>query len=161
MTKDELIAALNLEPHPLEGGYFARTYESEISFGMGAEERRLLTSIYYLLTSDNSIGYMHRNRSDIIHYYHMGEPANYILISPDGEVLEKILGPDINNGEQLQLVVPGGYWKASELRSGDYSLISEAVSPGFMYSDNQLATMEVFNAAFSRLGNRFSKYIHL
>ena len=159
MTKDELIAALELEPHPLEGGYFVRTYESETGFGIGSERRRLLTSIYYLLSSDNSIGYMHRNRSDILHYYHMGEPASYILISPGGEVLEKRLGPDINNGEQLQLLVPAGYWKASELRSGDYSLISEAVSPGFMYSDNQLATIEILNAEFPQLGDRFSKYI--
>ena len=161
MTKDELIFALKLEPHPNEGGYFVRTYESDISFGIGAEKRRLLTSIYYLLSSDNSIGYMHRNQSDIVHYYHLGEPASYILISPGGEVLEKMLGPDINNGEQLQLLVPGGYWKASELRSGDYSLISEAVSPGFMYSDNQLATKEMLSTEFPQLGERFSKYIRL
>jgi|LakMenEpi03Aug12_release.lakeMendotaPanAssembly.Ray.scaffolds.fasta_scaffold314806_2 predicted cupin superfamily sugar epimerase len=31
----------------------------------------------------------------------------------------------------MQLVVPGNTWKAGYLLEGDFSLITEAVSPGF------------------------------
>jgi predicted cupin superfamily sugar epimerase len=159
MTKGEVISILGLERHPLEGGYFRRTYESEASFGAGDGNRKLLSSIYYLLSSDSPIGFMHRNKSDIVHYYHLGEPASYMLISPGGEIFEKVLGPDISNGQHLQLVVPGGYWKASELKSGDYSLISEAVSPGFVYSDNQLATRELLDCECPEFSRKLDRYI--
>ena len=52
MTKEDLILSLKLETHPLEGDYFRRTYESETSFESEIGSRKLLTSIYYMLTSD-------------------------------------------------------------------------------------------------------------
>ena len=142
MEKAKIIELLNLERHPLEDGYFRRTYTSNLTSNIEGKNRRLLSSIYYMLTDDNSIGFLHSNQSDIIHYYHKGAATRFIIMSPDGTISEKCLGPDIANSEQLQLTIPGGYWKASVLCSGEYSLISEAVSPGFDYSDNQLATYE-------------------
>lgn len=46
--------------------------------------RYSMSSIYYLLTTDSSIGQFHLNRSDIMHYYHLGDAIQYSLISPDG-----------------------------------------------------------------------------
>ena len=142
MTKEEIIESLGLELHPTEGGYFRRTYESGLNINGVDSNRKLLTSIYYMLTSDSPIGYLHRNKSDIIHYYHIGSPIKYLVITIDGKVSEKILGPNITNGEVPQLVVSGGKWKASQLCSGCFSLISEAVSPGFEYADNEIAKLE-------------------
>lgn len=159
MTKNEIIALLNLEPHPIEGGYFKRTYESNAKFQSEAGERHLLSSIYYMLTSDSPIGHMHKNKSDIIHYYHLGASTIYHLVSPAGEYTQLRLGADIANGDELQLIVPGGYWKASHLTQGDYSLISEAVSPGFEYLDNELATIEALSQAFPELIEKIKCYI--
>ena len=141
MNKQEIIQHLNLQPHPVEGGYFQRTYSSEL---MTASEKQthsrpLLSSIYYLLTDDNPIGFLHKNRSDIIHYFHSGSPLHYTILSPEGTLEHAILGPELNRGQQLQLIVKGGYWKSSELLDGEWGLISEAVSPGFSYDDNELA----------------------
>ena len=140
METEQLISLLELEPHPREGGYFRRTYESSISAPVFGGQRKLMTSIYYLLCRKSPIGYLHRNRVDIVHYFHLGAPCQYVLISPEGKVSTVILGPDLPAGQQLQLTVPGGYWKGSRLLHGEYSLISEAVSPGFDYADNHLAT---------------------
>ena len=63
------------------------------------------------------------------------------------------MGPDILAGHKLQLIVPGGHWKAAELMITskynvhgppdiDYGLISEAVAPEFNYMDWTLATEE-------------------
>ncbi len=140
METEQLISLLELAPHPREGGYFRRTYESEISVPAFGGQRKLLTSIYYLLTLDSPVGYLHRNRSDIVHYFHLGGACEYVLVSPQGQVSKVVLGSNLLAGQQLQLTVPGGYWKGSRLVEGEYSLISEAVSPGFDYTDNQLAT---------------------
>ncbi|GAB3112913.1 cupin domain-containing protein [Aestuariicella hydrocarbonica] len=140
MTKTEaLIQQLQLEAH-VEGGFFRRTYESgerpllDTAYG----PRLRLTSILYLLTRTAPIGRWHLNRSDILHFYHLGEPIRYYLIDDCGQLSTHTLGPDPSQGHQLQLVVPGGVWKASHLPHGDYGLISEAVCPGFEFDDMSL-----------------------
>lgn len=139
LTKQEIIERLGLEPHPHEGGYFRRTYESVATSPMFGGERRLMSSIFYLLTNDSPSAFLHRNRADIVHYFHLGGPVGYLLIAPSGEVTTVTMGTNLAAGELLQLTVPGGYWKSSKLLQGEYGLISEAVSPGFDYADNELA----------------------
>ena len=147
--KQSVIEALQLEAH-VEGGYFRRTFQAdhraklELSIG----ERFTLTSIFYMLTSDSPIGHWHRNRSDIIHYFHLGAPVTYYLLHPDGALETATLGSNLAAGHQLQLAVPGGVWKASHLPAGDYGLISEAVAPGFEYEDMTLGTREQLYALF-------------
>lgn len=137
MDAQQLIDQLRLEPHP-EGGFFRRSYTaSHVAGG-----RNFMSSIYYLLTADSPTGHLHRNRSDIVHYWQLGAPLHYTLLSPEGKLLQVTLGPDLANGQQLQLTVPGGFWKASQLLEGDYGLISEAVCPGFDYDDHEMAEPE-------------------
>lgn len=159
MTKDDYISWLNLDLHPLEGGYFKRTYESDSSIGNGNMKRSLLTSIYYMLTEDNPIGYLHRNKSDILHFYHAGSPIKYFIISPSGELDEKILGPDVSQGQVPQLLVRSGDWKASELCGGEFGLLSEAVSPGFEYADNELAKQREIQSICSQQLKRLNRFI--
>lgn len=150
LTKELILERLQLEPH-VEGGYFRRSYASETHCESEAGPRRLLTSIYYLLTDDRPIGHLHRNRSDIVHYWHAGSALEYTLLSPAGELRRLTLGPDLAAGHQLQLCVPGNVWKASRLREGEFGLISEAVSPGFDYVDMELATGEAMRREFPGL----------
>jgi len=161
MTKDQLIKSLHLEPHPSEGGYFSRTYTSEtvISVSYDTKPRSSLSSIFYMLTDDSPIGYLHKNKSDIIHYYHCGAPVIYWILHPDGRQDKIILGDDIANGQQLQLTVKAGCWKASELEHGKFGLISEAVSPGFEYEDMELASCEVIESLSSGLASSMKKFI--
>lgn len=140
-TPEEVIKALNLSAH-IEGGYYRRTYQADQRnlIDTTGGERFLLTSIYYLLTQKSPVGHFHLNTSDIIHYYHLGDPIRYTLIYPDGSLASVDMGSAICTGQQLQLVVPGGVWKASELLPGPcgFGLISEAVTPGFDFADMSL-----------------------
>lgn len=134
-----IINILSLEPH-IEGGYFRRTYAAEPENG-----KCFASSIYYLLTAQSPVGHLHRNRSDIIHYFHSGQSFRYTLIDTQGNLSTVTLGNNIDQGETPQLLVKGGYWKASELLIDQtdpeqYGLISEAVVPGFNYQDMQIAT---------------------
>jgi len=160
MNKRQLIDKLSLAPH-IEGGYFSRTYSSELKADIapGSKSRGLLSSIFYMLTDDSPIGYLHKNKSDIIHYFHGGSPLTYFILHPDGTLETKVLGADLDNGQQLQLIVRGGCWKATALETGEFGLISEAVSPGFEYEDMELAEKEMIKNRFPQRWDRLAKYI--
>lgn len=148
-ARDMVIANLGLEPH-VEGGYFRRTFQPDHRAKVATADgpRYTMTSIYYLLTAESPTGHWHLNRSDVIHYYHLGGPLHYTMIHPDGQLETAVLGPDLAAGQQLQLTVRGGVWKASQLQTGDYGLISEAVSPGFEYDDMTLGQRDELVAVF-------------
>jgi predicted cupin superfamily sugar epimerase len=81
------------------------------------------------------------NQSDIMHYFHTGDPISYYLLNPDGSIQIIVLGPDPTQGHKMQMMVKGGTWKASKVSVNGkygYGLIGEAVAPGFDYSDMQL-----------------------
>ena len=151
MNKSLIIQQLGLERHPKEGGYFKRCYSSPYKTATPQGERLSCSVIYYLLTDDQPIGYLHRNQSDIIHYFHGGYPLRYLVITPQGELEQHWLGNDLLAGQQPQLVVSGGSWKAAILEDGEFSLISESVTPGFDYADNELAETSIISNCYPEL----------
>lgn len=151
MNAKDVISALNLEAH-VEGGYFRRTYQADHREMLETTSgpRFLLTSIYYLLTEDSPVGQFHFNQSDILHYFHLGDAIEYSLIHADGSLQTLVMGSDVLAGQQLQLHVPGGIWKASRLLDGEngFGLISEAVSPGFDFSDMEMGNRKKLTAQY-------------
>ena len=149
LTTAELIHSLDLEKH-IEGGYFKRTFEANHRKKIDTEDgaRFTMTSIFYLLTRQACIGQWHLNRSDIQHFYQLGEAITYHLIHQNGSYEKVIMGPDPRLGHQLQLTVKGGTWKASHLEAGDHGLVSEAVSPGFEFDDMTLGNEAALIKAF-------------
>jgi len=135
-----LVARLALERHP-EGGWFKRIHTSAHALDTAHGARARVTSIYYLLTAEEPLGRLHRNRSDILHYLQGGGPVEYLLLDEaDGTLRRVVLGHDA--GEQLFLFVPGGIWKASRLiGDADHALVSEAVVPGFDFADHAFADL--------------------
>ncbi|MGJ8680164.1 cupin domain-containing protein [Paraglaciecola sp.] len=142
ITRSELIEALGLEGH-VEGGYFKQTFKASHRPQIETQNgpRTTMTSIFYLLTADSPIGHFHMNQSDIMHYFHKGDPITYYLIDKTGNLTTTVLGPVPRKGHQMQMMVKGGTWKASIIPTDNtfgYGLIGEAVSPGFEYADMQL-----------------------
>ena len=132
-------------------------------------ERPIMTSIYYLMTSESPILRLSHNRSDIIHYYQLGCPVEYLIIDPrDGRVSRERLGPDILDGQKLQVLIPGGCWRYGHMlidsegaSNAEYTLTSEAVAPGFDYADNQLATREEISDKFPHLWETLETYVYI
>jgi purine nucleoside permease/predicted cupin superfamily sugar epimerase len=152
LTTEDLVKALQLEGH-VEGGYFRQTFKAEhrplIATANG--ERVTMTSIYYLLSAQSPIGHFHMNQSDIVHYFHAGDPITYYLIHADGQLETVVMGSDPSQGQQMQLVVKGGTWKASKIPTDGefgYGLIGEAVAPGFEYADMQLGEVNTLSQLF-------------
>ena len=151
LTAAELVEHLGLDGH-IEGGFFRRTYASDYTLLTADDRERLsLSSIFYLLAAESPIGHFHLNQSDIVHYFHLGDPITYYLLHPTGELETTVMGSDVRRGQVLQLTVPGGVWKASEIPSNGshgFGLISEAVTPGFEYDDMTLGYRDVLVAQF-------------
>lgn len=80
MTADEIIARLQLLPHPKEGGFFRETYRADEHIASAAlpdryrGPRSLGTAIYYLLTPE-TCSTLHRLRSDEIFHFLAGDPV--------------------------------------------------------------------------------------
>ncbi|MFJ2279510.1 cupin domain-containing protein [Pseudomonas sp. NPDC087803] len=146
-----LIRALGLQSH-VEGGYFRRTYQADHRDMLDTVggPRYLMTSIYYLLTEQSPVGQFHFNHSDIVHFFHLGDPIEYSMIHADGSLHTLVMGKDVLAGQHLQMHVPGGIWKASRLLEGEhgFGLISEAVSPGFDFADMEMGDRQKLTAQF-------------
>ena len=154
LSASDWIEQLQLEPHR-EGGYYRRVYQSEDRPLVDTVDgqRFSMTSIYYMLTADKSIGCLHKNKSDIMHVFCGGAPLTYHLLQEDGSLQTKTLGPDPWAGNELQFVVPGGIWKATELivenhADHDFGLLTEIVVPGFDYADMELADTKEMKSIF-------------
>ncbi len=158
---DQLINTLQLESH-IEGGWYKRTYtDSSVYTTKSGKQRALASSIYYLLTTDGPVGHLHKNTSTILHFFQGGDPLRYTLVSPAGEITNIVMGDQVSQGQQLQMHVPGGYWKASQLQKGPhgFGLISEVVIPEFHFDDMTLATIENIQQEHPHLTEKLQKLI--
>lgn len=131
MTADEIIAHLNLAPHP-EGGHYRQTWAAENA------GRPTGTCIYFLLRAGES-SHWHRVDATEIWLYHAGAPLILSLAATDnGPATEHTLGPDLAAGAQPQLIVLENNWQAAR-SIGDWTLVSCTVSPGFSFDGFTLA----------------------
>ena len=161
MTKDDVANMLGLAGH-FEGGYFRETFRADHRDRVETPRgpRSTMTAIYYMLTDDSPIDVFHTKHSDGIQFYQLGEPLTYHLIHPDGRYEKVVLGPDIARGQQLQLAVQGGTWKAAELESGAFGLVSEAVAPGWEMEDMILASRAELTALFPQHSDLLARLAH-
>jgi uncharacterized protein len=133
LTATDIIALLQLAPHP-EGGHYRETFRDE---KYDARGRALSTAIYFLLEAGPG-SHWHRVDATEIWTWHAGAPL-LLSLSPDGKSSRTFrLGPNVAAGEQPQLVVPAHCWQAAR-SVGAFTLTSCVVAPGFTFETFELA----------------------
>ena len=132
MDVDYIINYLKLTEHP-EGGWFKETFQSkETSNG-----RSNASLIYYLL-KENENSHWHRvTDADEIWLWHLGDPL-LLSYSDERSTKEITLGPDLNNNEKLQAVIPKSIWQKAK-SNGAWSLVSCVVAPAFSFDGFEMA----------------------
>jgi predicted cupin superfamily sugar epimerase len=153
MTADEVKKILGLTPHPREGGFYIRTYESgellpptAFADGRYAGPRHTATAIYYLL-EPGSFSEMHRLRSDEIFHFYLGDPVEMLQLHTDGTGSIVRIGNRLDLGERPQQIVPRGTMQGSRLvPGGAWALLGCSVSPGFEYADYEAGPRQELNA---------------
>lgn len=130
MTADEIIARLELQPHP-EGGHFRETWRA------GNAGRATGTCIYFLLRAGERSHWHKVDAAEIWHWY-AGAPLILSIVETEtGPARAHVLTPDLSQGAP-QVIVPEGHWQAAET-TGDYTLVGCTVSPGFQFEGFTLA----------------------
>ncbi|MBV8486661.1 MAG: cupin domain-containing protein, partial [Planctomycetaceae bacterium] len=141
-TASETKKALGLAPHPIEGGYFRETYRAAATVPTASlppgyardSERHLGTAIYYLLTAE-TFSELHRLPTEEVFHLYLGGPAHMLRLFPDGKARELVLGADVLDGQEPQVVVPAGVWQGTRLAPGvEFALLGVTVAPGFDYA---------------------------
>jgi uncharacterized protein len=161
MTADEVKKLLGLVPHPREGGFYVRTYESGERLPTDAfADRRYpgarftATAIYYLL-EPGTFSEMHRLKSDEIFHFYAGDSVEMLQLHAAGSGTILRIGNDLANGERPQVLAPRGVWQGSRLAlGGAWALLGCTVSPGFEFEDYEARSREKLSAewpAFSEM----------
>ncbi len=131
VTAADIIAKLELKPHP-EGGHYRETFrDTKLIDGRAAS-----TAILFLLARGER-SHWHRVDAVEIWHYHAGAPLKLSIV--DGSTEEIIrLGADIHAGEIPQVMVPMRAWQAAT-SLGDWTLVGCTVAPGFTFEGFELA----------------------
>ena len=132
MDADYIINYLKLTEHP-EGGWFKETFQSKET----SNSRSNVSLIYYLL-KENENSHWHRvTDADEIWLWHLGDPL-LLSYSDERSTKEITLGPDLNNNENLQAVIPKSIWQKAK-SNGVWSLVSCVVAPAFSFDGFEMA----------------------
>ncbi len=133
MTADEIIAELDLSPHP-EGGWYRQTWIARAEAGA----RPAGTAILFLL-KDGAHSHWHRVDATEIWHFHAGAPLELRHAADDAGPAECIiLGTDLDAGQVPQGIVPSHHWQSARTL-GAWTLVGCTVSPGFQFEGFELA----------------------
>jgi uncharacterized protein len=131
-TAAEIIAQLDLKPHP-EGGHYRETFRDDWTDAGG---RSRSTAIYFLLARGERSHWHRLDAVEIWHYY--GGSALILRIADASGERTVRLGSDLSAGEVPQGVVPAHAWQSAET-SGDWTLVGCTVAPAFEFANFELA----------------------
>ena len=154
LTARRIIELLQLEPLPGEGGYFRETFRAPGHIPPEALDPRYhaagkprprchSTQIYFLLTLQ-SPSLMHLVQSDEVFHHYAGDPVEQLQITPEGSHAVLSIGPDLEQGERPQAIVPHNVWQGCRIAPGKaragWALLGCTVAPGFDWADFRLGS---------------------
>ena len=129
----ELIRALNLEPHP-EGGLYREVFRSPDRVrSPHGPERSALTTIYFMVPAGRWSRW-HRVAHDEAWHFYEGDPLELLTLDPGLDRLERRILSPVGGGGEPVAVVPAGHWQAARATRG-YALVGCTVGPGFEADD--------------------------
>jgi len=131
----ELIATLELRPHP-EGGFYREIHRSasQVAPADGRGPRAALTTIYFLLPGDAASRW-HRVTSDEVWHLYEGGPLELLELDGDARHLSRHRLGTIGDGDASPVcTIEAGTWQAAR-PLGDYVLAGCTVGPGFDFAD--------------------------
>ena len=134
----ELIAALDLRPHP-EGGFYRQIFRSEVQVTPLDRRglRAALTTIYFLLP-EGSFSRWHQVASDEVWHLYEGDPLELLELSASAQsVLRHRLGPVGSGTDAPVCTIGAGTWQAAR-PLGQYAFLGCTVGPGFDFADFRL-----------------------
>jgi predicted cupin superfamily sugar epimerase len=140
----QVIALLGLEPLPLEGGHWARTWNDAYS-----------TSIYFLLQPDD-FSALHRLEAAEMWHYYAGSPARLLQLGPGGASTSTTLATDLAGGGRPFAAVPAGTWMGAETE-GSWTLLGTTMAPAYRQEMFTLGDREALTAAYPERADEIAR----
>lgn len=134
----ELIAKLDLRPHP-EGGFYRQIFRSAVQVTPMDRRglRAAVTTIYFLLP-EGSVSRWHQVASDEVWHLYEGGPLELLELDASGRsVLRHRLGPVGSGRDAPVCTIGAGIWQAAR-PLGQYAFVGCTVGPGFDFADFRL-----------------------
>src|SRR5258708_25396401 len=125
-TAADIIARLELKPHP-EGGHYRETFRDSDLDGSGSARS---TAIYFLLARGERSHWHRIDAVEVWHYY--AGSALTLQIADDSGRRSVRLGPDLAAGEIPQAIAPAHAWQAAQSRA-DRTRGGSTVAAGFHF----------------------------
>ncbi len=145
-----LLQHYDFTPLAVEGGHFVQTWVSHRHWP--GNDKPAGTAILFLLTDGpGDFSALHRLASDELWHRYVGDPATLVLLHADGHVEQVVLGPDLQAGQRVQVVVPAGTWMGCFVATGGpagYALLGCSMAPGFTVEDYEGGEREALLAAY-------------
>jgi predicted cupin superfamily sugar epimerase len=122
MSADDVIKLLDLQPNAT-CGFVRVTFLSPLSIAPGglpapfANGRPLGSALYFLVTPHAPVR-LHRIRNGQLYHYYLGDPLEVFMLHNDGTVEHVVVGPDLRNGQRVQLHIPGDTFHTARLVAG-------------------------------------------
>ena len=145
----ELIATLDLQPHP-EGGFYREIHRSaaRVAPDDGRGPRAALTTIYFLLP-EGAHSRWHLVSSDEVWHLYEGGPLELLELDHAASTMSRHLLAPIGGGGAPVHTVAAGRWQAAR-SLGAYSLVGCTVGPGFEFADFRMLSDDAARAGAVR-----------
>ena len=147
LTADEVVRLLGLEPNATCGfvrvTFLSRHQLSKGTLSAPFEEARPLGSALYFLVTPGAPVRLHRIRNDQLYHYYLGDPLETILLHRDGTIQRIIVGPDLRQGQRVQLLIPGNTFHTARLLGRRRWFLGASTEwPGVIPADVELGNLE-------------------
>jgi predicted cupin superfamily sugar epimerase len=155
LTADEVRILLKLEPHAT-CGLVRVTFTSEKRIAPGglpppfANGRPAGSALYFMVTPDAHVR-LHRIRNDQLYHYYLGDQIEVLMLHADGTSEHVIVGPDLRDGQLVQLLIPGNtFHTARVIPEGirGWFLGASTEWPGVEPADVEIGDVEALAAKY-------------
>ncbi len=147
LTAEDICRLLELEPNATCGSVRVM-YTSPLAIAPGglpapfADGRPLGSALYFLVTPEAPVR-LHRIRNDQLYHYYLGDPLELFLLHGDGQAERVVVGPDLQDGERVQLLIPGNtFHTARVIGEQRWFLGASTEWPGVIPADVEIGDVD-------------------
>lgn len=146
-TADDIRRLLKLEPHAT-CGFVRVTFVSKERIAPGglpapfADGRPAGSALYFMVTPGAPVR-LHRIRNDQLYHYYLGDPIEVLMLRDDGTAQRAVVGPDLRNGQLLQLLIPGNTFHTARVAGRRHWFLGASTEwPGVEPADVEIGEVE-------------------
>jgi len=143
MDASEVAARFNLEPLPVEGGFFRQIWRAPVD----AEQPTGTAIIAMLTNTPDGFSQFHRLPTDELWHFYTGDALELVLLEAGGTSRHVLLGADLEARQVPVAIVPAGTWMAART-TRRWSLFGNTMAPGFTDADYEGADPDTLLAGW-------------